>query len=76
MTAAESIERALSTQTGHPTAEVDSREAVTDGCSRGWLDQPGQQLHELQRQQDQMSESLAPGCPEIEHHLSGGVGLY
>jgi hypothetical protein len=40
-------ELALSTQTGHPTAEFDSREAVIGGCSRGWQHQGGQALHEI-----------------------------
>ena len=34
-----------------------------------------QPLHELQRQHHQMRGAVAPGGLELEHHLSGGVGL-
>ena len=42
---------------------------------RAWH-QRGQTLHELQRAHDQVRGAVAPGGLQLQHHLTGSVGLY
>lgn len=66
---------ARTTRTRHPSAEIDSSEAVTGGCGCVWLYQRRQPPHEVRRRHHQVRGAVSPRCLELELHLPAGVGL-